>query len=325
MERLSLQLLDERADHFNALVRKTPEIDKFCSSTYWTIPAHLAFANHRPVWIRQSEAGYLALALGNRFNRGPCLEPLEFVWGSGCPLVGPDTESLLDSLEQEMHLLRRRRIPILLAGLPWGGRLFRGLIRKFHPYMDVRHGSLTRCFRASLANGLDGFMSRRSASFRANVRRSSRQAHAAGFQFEYISRVANREEMQALYRRVVAIERKSWKGELGTGLLEPSMFEFYQQMLTRLWTSQSLRVLIVRHQDEDVGFVMGALLDGIYRGLQISFNQRYRHHSLGNVLQYEIIVRLCQEPCDLYDLGVGMEYKERWGEDIFETILLMLE
>jgi len=325
LECLSLRDLDEQSEQFNQVVRSTPEIDRFCSSTYWSIPAHMAFSNFRPAWIRQTAAGYAAMAVGNRHTAGPVLEPLEFIWGAACPWVGPDALNLVESLESEVLSLQRSHVPILLTGLQWGGKLFHAVVQRFRHSMDIRHGTVTRCYRASLDDGPDGFLRRRSSGFRTNLRRSVKRSQVEGITFEYFQRFANYEEVLAVFRRVLAVEQQSWKGQLGTGMAEPSMHEFYQQMVRRLWREQSIRVIIARHQGRDVGFVFGALVDGIYRGLQVSFAMEFEAVGLGNVLQWEMIQRLCLEPCHLYDLGVEVAYKERWGEDVFETVLLMLE
>lgn len=325
LECLSLRDLDEQSDAFNAVVRATPEIDRFCSSTYWSVPAHSAFSSFRPAWIRKTPAGYAAMAVGNRHSSGPVLEPLEFIWGAACPWVGPDAHALVESLEQEVLLLQRAQVPVLLTGLQWGGKLFTAVVQRFRRTMDIRHGTVTRCFRARLDDGPDGFLSRRSSGFRTNLRRAVKRAEAESIYYEYVNRFANFDEVRATFRRILAIEHSSWKGMLGTGLADPSMHEFYLQMLKRLWTEQSIRVIIARHGDRDVGFVFGALMDGIYRGLQVSYSMEFDPVGLGNTLQWQMIKRLCQEPCSLYDLGVEVAYKERWGEDIFETVLLMLE
>lgn len=325
IERLSLTRLDELSTDFNDVVRQTPEIDRFCSSTYWTIPAHQAFANVRPVWIRRTTEGFAAMAVGMRYNAGPVLEPLECIWGAACPWVGRNPDSLSESLLPEILALRRSGTSLMLTGLVAGGELFRAVIRQFRPYLEIRLGASTRCFRASLQGGPDAFLGRRSSGFRTSLRRACRVTRAADVTFEYHSRFHRLDDVRALYERILAIENNSWKGMTGTGLAEPTMRQFYAHMLTRLWPQDAIRVVIAQHRGRDIGFVMGALMDRIYRGLQVSFDQEFAALSLGNVLQWEIIQRLCTEECDLYDLGVEVEYKERWGEEVFETVLLMLE
>lgn len=323
--RLSLQELEDEAERFNAAVQTTPEIDRFCSSTYWSVSAHLAFALYRPVWIRSCPTGYAAMAIGYRLSHGMVLEPLESVWGAASPLVGPDPQALVEALVPELLAVHRNHIPIILTGLPNGGQLQRAVYAQLCTRMQILVGPSTRCFRASLERGMDGFLSRRSGHFRARLRRAQRDSQAHGITFDYYSHFETLEALALLYERLIAIESGSWKGLHGTGILEPTMQEFYRQMLVRLWPGQSTRCLIARHEGKDVGFVFGAIQDGIYRGLQASYMEAYQPLSLGNVLQAQMIERLAEERCQLYDLGVEVPYKERWGEDVFETAVLVLE
>lgn len=323
--RLSLQELEDEAPRFNTTVQSTPEIDRFCSSTYWSVSAHLAFASYRPVWIRSSPAGYAVMAVGYRLSHGMVLEPLESVWGAASPLVGPDPQALAECFAQEFIAVHRNHIPILLTGIPVGGQLVQALFKELHEHVTLLQGPMTRCFRASLEGGMDGFYQRRSSHFRARLRRAERDVTAAGIRFQAFKHFDTYAEVLRLYQRLIRIEQASWKGLAGTGISEPSMQEFYRHMLRRLWPTQSVRCILALEGDREVGFVFGALLEGVYRGLQVSFDERYRHLSLGNVLQLQMIQQLSEEGCTLYDLGVEVAYKERWGEDVFETITLVLE
>ena len=81
---------------------------------------------------------------------------------------------------------------------------------------------------------------------------------------------------------------------------------------------------MARRADEDVGFVLGGVFAGTYRGLQFSHDVELRHLSLGNVLQRQQIERLCAEGVRGYDLGSTMEYKQRWSDGPFVTRLLVV-
>ncbi len=321
--RLTLSDLDLQAAEYNRLVAQSLEVDRFCSSTHWIIPAHQAFSGNRQPWILRLESGYVALAVGYRLPLGMVLEPLEAIWGLACPFVSQAPEQLVAEFARHHLASRRTRIPLLLSGLRRDGVVFQHLWRYLSSQMRLIIGRTTRSFRASLEGGEDGFLSRRTPRFRTNLRRSQRLGQQEGIAFETFTHFESWSEILARYRRIVQIEAGSWKGQAGTGLGEPAMEDFYHRMLARIWQEQSLRVIIARKDGEDVGFVFGAIFQDCYRGLQVSFDQRFARVSLGNLLQWEMIGLLAQEQCLLYDLGVEVAYKERWGEQVLESVQLL--
>ena len=127
----------------------------------------------------------------------------------------------------------------------------------------------------------------------------------------------------ALYPRILAIESRTWKSASGNGADTGSMRAFYADMLPRLAARGGLRVLLVQRDGEDLGYLHGGVVGDHFRGLQVSFDERVRDLSLGNLLQREMIARLCEEGCASYDLGTRSEYKRRWAEEGLQTITVL--
>ena len=75
----------------------------------------------------------------------------------------------------------------------------------------------------------------------------------------------------------------------------------------------------------DAAYILGGVLGNTYRGLQFSFDDRYRAHSLGNLCQLQEIGRLCEQGVDVYDLGTEVPYKKRWGDRVFATTCLVVQ
>jgi len=153
------------------------------------------------------------------------------------------------------------------------------------------------------------------------MRRASRRAAESGVTYEYLS-VVSEAEADGLYERILRVEERSWKGMEGTGILDGGMNTFYRLMLPRLARRGALRVLFARHADTDIAFVFGGLLGDTYRGLQVSFDDKYREFALGNLMQMGMIERLCDEGIKRYDLGSELEYKSRWAENVHSTTTL---
>ncbi len=102
------------------------------------------------------------------------------------------------------------------------------------------------------------------------------------------------------------------------------MRDFYAAMLPRLLRRGRGRVMFARHGGADIGYIMGAVFDGTYRGLQFSYRDDYARYSIGSLCQLQQIIALCQEGVQAYDLGTEMEYKARWAELQFPTELQIL-
>jgi CelD/BcsL family acetyltransferase involved in cellulose biosynthesis len=95
-------------------------------------------------------------------------------------------------------------------------------------------------------------------------------------------------------------------------------------MLPRLCKLGQQRTIFARVGECDIGYILGAVMGGEYRGLQFSYDDDQAALGVGGLLQYQQVVELCGEGVSRYDLGTEMDYKRRWAEDIMETEMLVL-
>jgi CelD/BcsL family acetyltransferase involved in cellulose biosynthesis len=95
-------------------------------------------------------------------------------------------------------------------------------------------------------------------------------------------------------------------------------------MLPRLCALGQQRTIFARYGERDVGYILGAVMGGEYRGLQFSYHDELSRFGIGGLLQYQQVVELCGEGVGRYDLGTEMDYKRRWAEEIMETEMLVL-
>ena len=102
------------------------------------------------------------------------------------------------------------------------------------------------------------------------------------------------------------------------------MRAFYGAMLPRLCALGQQRTIFARLADRDVGYILGAVMVGEYRGLQFSYDADLAEFGVGGLLQYHQVTELCAEGIARYDLGTEMDYKRRWAEEIMETEMLVL-
>lgn len=313
------QLRNLASRHFNA-VQETPGIDKFCSTLDWTLPAHEAFIPDHPLYLIGNENGFVNLAGGFNPRIGRYLQPLEASWCLASPIVGFDLPKLL---EQFASYIRSDGSPewdlLYFSGIPKEGELIDAIINAFRDDHRIGVGHETSRYMASLEGGADGWLSRRKGKFRANIRNALRRADEANVTFEYLDAF---EEPDRVYDRILDVERESWKGKSGTGILDGGMNLFYRIMLPRLARRNGLRVLFARKDERDIAFVFGGMFDNQYRGLQMSYIEEHARLSLGNLVQHQMIERLSEQGVGWYDLGSELEYKTRWAEERLETITI---
>jgi len=323
MQPLTLQDLESPADPFDEAVGQAEHVDRFCSSTSWVLPAHEAIMPKREPWIRRSEHGWAVMAKGFDATVGHYIQPLEAAWNFATGLVGPAPGKLIHDLRDDLRQTVTPWNLLLFSGIAPRSPYHEALLRAFGPLYRVGFGSPTIRHRAGLNGGLDGFLSRRTRKFRANLRRVQRRAAESGIVLERHASPTI-DAVEALYARVLAIETQSWKGREGSGIVDGSMREFYRLMLPRLAARGALRLTFAQRDGQDVAFIVGGVLNRVYRGLQISYDHRLAGLSLGNLLQAATVADMCEESVLTYDLGCEMDYKAAWADDDMITITIAI-
>lgn len=311
MQELTLAELDEESPRYDALVHAASDLDRFCSSSDWMLPAvHLQPG--RTPWLRRGEHGYASFMATEHEGR-PWLEPLEAAWGLGSPLIGHPIE-----LAVELGAaLREVPRAVMICGLPRASLRFQAIASVLHPRYDLGLAQPTRRFIASLEGGVDGFLARRTRNFRRSLERARRRASEEKISFVECT------DPEDGWRRMLAVEGQSWKGLEGVGFTSGDFIAFYREMIPRLHRRGALRLLFAQRDGRDLAFILGGIFADTYRGLQFSFLDEESDLSLGNLCQLEQISRLSAEKIAFYDLGSEVEYKRRWGEIVHETVTLL--
>jgi len=323
VEPLTLAELDARSAELDRAALEAPDIDRFCSSSSWVMPAAAALMPPGRPWLLAGADGFVAAILRRHAGRR-IVEPLEASWGLASPLVGPRAAPLASAL---LDLVRAREGEwdlLVLSGLLVDSQLLGAVARALGRRYRLGAGPVTRRHVASLAGGLDGFLSRRPRALRKSLRQAERRAAAAGIAFEEAA-ADSPAAADRLFDRLLAVERASWKGRGGVGLDAGEMRAFYRLMARRLAAGRRLRLLFARRGDEDVAYILGAVFGDTYRGLQFSFDDRWRAVGLGNLAQARQVALLAEREPEVarYDLGTGGEYKRAWAERSIDSIALV--
>lgn len=309
------------ADDFDAEVARTPNIDRFCSTTAWILSASTALMPPRASFTMRGKAGYFAAMRGVHPAGFPYIEPVELAWGLAAPLIGADVDALVEETVATLAARRNWQL-IIISGHTADGPQRRALERAMPAAWERRQGTPTLRHVASLDGGVDGFLSRRSRELRKSIRKTLRAAQADGVTFESVR--ATVDQAAALYERIQNVEAKSWKSLEGVGISQGSMRDFYAAMLPRLCARGEQRTIFARRHGTDIGFILGAVFQAEYRGLQFSYDDTYSHLGIGGLLQYHQVIDLVAEGVGRYDLGTEMDYKRKWAEDIVETEMLVV-
>lgn len=321
MRTLSFEAFRRAADAYDAAVESADLVDRYCTSSYWVLPARAAFADEVEPFIAQSEAGWVPL-MRMETVLGWTLLPLEASWGLAAPFVGDDRAALAREFMSYALARRGEWDAMFLSGMVRNAPDFDAIVRSLERRFRLGLGQVTARCVASLDGGFDGFLSRRKRTFRKNLRAAARRA-APTIRFEALSSFTLAEADEA-FSHVVDVERGSWKAVEGHGIVEGPMNTFYAVMVRRLAQRGALRITFAWEGDERVGYVLGGVFGDTYRGLQISFDRRLRELSLGNLMQQHTVASLCEEGVAHYDLGTDMAYKRAWAESVVETVPLVV-
>ncbi|MFP4599159.1 MAG: GNAT family N-acetyltransferase [Persicimonas sp.] len=326
MRQLTLQEFRERLDRFDRAVARTPDVDRFCSASCWAMPAFEALSPDHELWAWQASKteGFVALCKGSHPRVGRYMQPLEASWGLASPFVGEDIVGVTREFICEARRLSDEWDILFLTGISEDSRQFEELVRGFQADHFMGIGPSMGRQYASLEGGLDGFLARRSSKFRANMRRALRDAQTAGVEYEFLSNFDTAGDCERVFERIIAIERQSWKGRQGVGIAQGRMYDFYKSMLPCLAEKDALRVTFASVDDVDIAYCFGGLFQQTYRGLQMSYHQKYSEHSPGNIVQLEMINHLYAEGIDVYDMGQSMDYKSSWTDGEFETVAVIV-
>jgi hypothetical protein len=307
---ITYQELDAIAEEYDAAVGSGFALDRFCSSTFWILPAARHLSPGAAPRIASADGAFSVLARSAEW-----LHPLEAMWGLACPLVAPEADAAIElfcrALEKE-----RGWSACLATGLQEGSPSWVGLCRALSRRYHFDRGPRTRRYVARLEDGVDGFLSRRPASLRRSVPKALRRSSRQGLTFEVPE--------DAAFERLLAVERRSWKGREGVGIDKEPMRSFYKDMNLRLLQRGRRRLMFARLDGEDVAYIFGGIFGDTYRGLQFSFDARYASLSLGNLCQIEEVRRLAESGVRWYDLGSEVRYKQKWGEEVVETRALVI-
>ncbi|MGK2928792.1 MAG: GNAT family N-acetyltransferase [Acidimicrobiales bacterium] len=316
-QRFTVDDLPLLAPAWDAAVDRTPGADEFCASTFWSFAAATSFPQAgAPVLFGDGDA-FCGLRPVRTVDGTDLLVGLDPVWGFASPLVGSPSGA---AAMLRARLGMARFDLAVVAGQRDDSLLTSWVVRTLADDYQLFHGPVEARLQIDLSAGVAPWLARRSGRFRQQLRRRQRAADERGLEIVDLSAMASDE----VFDRILTIEARSWKADADTGLRSSDLADFYRQVSARLGAQERLRVLVARIASADVGYILGGVRGGTYRGLQLSYDRTVADLGLGHLLQFEQLSRLEGEGVATYDLGMDMEYKRRWSDRIDETMAVVV-
>ncbi len=301
--------------------RLTPGIMRFCSGFAWQISAHEAFYPDREPLIFHKGGHWVVFCGGSLPPFQKIIQPFESDWFFGCPLLGRDPRAGARVLLDVLLELKGRYPLIWLGGIPRDGLLYRIILSQFSRFFRIQRLDGCDCHVASLEGGMDGYTSRRSGRFRRFIRQIRERAGLEGVQSELVKGG----DAEGLLNRLMRIERKSWKGIAGESIFDhPRFVDFYRRLIGRLVPEGRFRMAVLKKDGQDFAYAMGGILDSEFRGFQLGYDADAADLNPGHLCQDTLIRGLTDEGLQTYDLGMVMDYKERWAETVHSIVNLVL-
>jgi Acetyltransferase (GNAT) domain len=316
MDTTTFKTLQQQRQAWDQAVDVTPGVDRWSTGSDWAFSTHETWGTGPEVVLHDPALGWAAF--GRLTAEGAdCLIGLDPVWAYACPFVGADPNSLIKAASDELSRLPGWDV-LFLTGLWPDSEMFDAVISGFGRRHQLYRGpDAVRCV-IDLNQGIERWWDGQSERFRRNLRRARRAAEG-----HVIFEVCDGWRPAALMERLVAIERQSWKGREGSGIVESTATAGYHQIVERL-VPDRLRACIAVRDGKDIGYILGGVRGSVYRGLQLSYVVEASDLSIGHLLQDHELHRVAAQGLTKYDLGMEMDYKQRWTSSTEATSTIVV-
>lgn len=298
------------------LALTTGQADPVCCAPNWNLTYREVACPESRLFIRGDDN---ALVLFREYlGDEPRLYPIESGWMFGKTLLGDAAPELLAECVEDFAREYGRAPIMVVSGVQRRREETARLYRLYSRAYNFYSSDFTVQCSASLEGGLDGWLGRRSANHRAKLRKAAKKIRALGTVFERV-RPATPEESRRAYARMLAVEKRGWKGINRCGITVSPSTEFYDALIRRLAREKAAYIIFAVLDGEDIGFIFGGAAGDVYRGQQFSYDDAFRAYSVGNILQLEKVRWLCELGFARYDMGPitgpRMDYKAHWTEN----------
>jgi CelD/BcsL family acetyltransferase involved in cellulose biosynthesis len=168
------------------------------------------------------------------------------------------------------------------------------------------------CAYLALEGTWDGFLAKKSQTFRKNIKAAGRRLRAAGeLECRVYDALPDVVEQLEVYR---AIEARSWKSGEGVGISrDGDYFEFYREMAERFAKRRGFVIRILSVGGRPVAGTFGLSHEGVVYSLQIAHDAEFSRSSPGTYLEALEMEQCFRGGLREYEfLGGFLNNKSRW-------------
>ena len=134
-----------------------------------------------------------------------------------------------------------------------------------------------------------------SKSFRQNLNRLQRRAHAMGTLGYQVA--AQPGELEPALEQLLRVESSGWKKEQGTAIaLDPALVAFYHRLVRVFGAQGSCRIYLLTLDDTVIAAQFGLVSDRQLNLLKIGYGQAHASIAPGHLLMPHTIDRVCADP-----------------------------
>jgi len=302
--------------------KKTPNASFFQTlawlETYWKHYGQDKQLRVLIVRAQQEVIGIVPLVQQTESTKAGAIQVLTYPldnWGAFFSPLGSDTAATLYAAFQ---FLQSKRAKHDLLDMRWidptvdRGRVATAMrCHGLHPNILPWNST----YQIELPNTFDEYLSGRSPKFRANIRRSIRQAESQDIEFQRYRPVRGDNENPGLIEECIDFSRNTWQGEstTGTTLCHSKTVDYFRDCYQKASKLGMIDIVTLRAEEAIIAFCYNFHYKGQVLGIRSGFDPAFRKISLGNVLLSLQIRDSIQRGDVSIDLGTHhSDVKTRW-------------
>jgi len=167
------------------------------------------------------------------------------------------------------------------------------------------------------------FMKSRTAHFRKRLKAAEKHLHELGAVVR--RRYDSPEELQSGFSRLLDVERRSWKLEGGTAILnQPGWLEFYRDVIGIFGRSAGCQIRVIEIDGSPVASILVIVYDGVVYALRIFIDQSLARASLGNLMMHFLMTDAWTPEIRAIDFDRRTPFISRWSNrsDVYHGVFL---
>ena len=167
------------------------------------------------------------------------------------------------------------------------------------------------------------FMKSRTAHFRKRLKSAEKQLRERGA--VALRRYASPEELESGFSHLLEVERKSWKLEGGTAILnQPGWLEFYRDAIGIFGRNAGCQIRVIEINGSPVSSMLVVVYDGVVYALRIFIDQSLPRASLGNQMMHFLMTDAWTPEIRAIDFDRRTPFISRWSNrsDVYHGVFL---